>query len=99
MATPATERAVDCGISELKQLLGPRASDAAAVRDHHSHGESYPRRRAPDIVCFPHTTDEVAAILTISARRQFRSSRSARARPSKGTSTPSAAASASTCAR
>jgi D-lactate dehydrogenase (cytochrome) len=68
MSTPATERAVDTALSELKQLLGPRASDAAAVRDHHSRGESYHAPAAPDIVCFPHTTGEVASILTISAR-------------------------------
>src|SRR6188474_911558 len=70
MATPATDRAVDRALSELKQLLGPRASDAAAVRDHHSRGESYHAPAAPDIVCFPHTTGEVAAILRMSARLQ-----------------------------
>src|SRR5258708_37025006 len=57
-------------ILDLKQLLGARASDADAVRDHHSRGESYHAPAAPDIVCFPHTTDEVAAILKISARWQ-----------------------------
>ena len=50
---------------ELRQLLGPRANDAAVVRDHHSHGESYHTPAAPDVVCFPHTTDEVAAIVRI----------------------------------
>src|SRR5260221_6112501 len=70
MATPASERAVDTAISALKQLLGPRATDVAAVRDHHSRGESYHAPALPDVVCFPHTTDEVAAILTISARLQ-----------------------------
>jgi D-lactate dehydrogenase (cytochrome) len=70
MATPASDRAVDSAISELKQLLGSRASDVAAVREHHSHGESYHAPAPPAIVCFPHTTDEVAAIVTISARWQ-----------------------------
>ncbi len=56
---------------ELKALLGARANDTAAVREHHSHGESYHTPAAPDIVCFPHTTDEVAAILKISARRRI----------------------------
>jgi len=50
---------------ELKQLLGTRANDAAAVRDHHSRGESYHVPAPPDIVCFPHTTDEVAAIVRV----------------------------------
>src|SRR5438132_5827020 len=64
--TPAA-RAIDAATDELKQVLGSRASDAAAVREHHSRGESYHAPALPDIVCFPHTTDEVAAILRISA--------------------------------
>jgi D-lactate dehydrogenase (cytochrome) len=70
MATPATEAALESAIRELRALLGSRTSDAAAVREHHSHGESYHAPAAPDVVCFPHSTDEVAAILAISARRQ-----------------------------
>ncbi len=57
----------ESAISALKDLLGPRASDAAAVRDHHSHGESYHLHAPPDIVCFPSTTAEVAAIVRIAA--------------------------------
>jgi D-lactate dehydrogenase (cytochrome) len=53
-------------IAALKTLLGSRASDAAAVREHHSHGESYHVPAEPDVVCFPHTTDEVAAIVRVS---------------------------------
>ena len=70
MATPASDRALDSAVSELKQLLGSRASDVAAVREHHSHGESYHTPAPPAIVCFPHTTGEVAAIVTTSARWQ-----------------------------
>jgi D-lactate dehydrogenase (cytochrome) len=51
--------------TQLKALLGPRASDAEAVRDHHSHGESYHVPAAPDVVCFPTTTDEVVEIVRI----------------------------------
>jgi D-lactate dehydrogenase (cytochrome) len=54
-------------IGALKELLGARASDAAAIRDHHSHGESYHRHAPPDIVCFPASTAEVAAIVRIAA--------------------------------
>ncbi len=57
-------------VRELKQLLGSRATDAAAVRDHHSRGESYHAPAAPDVVCFPRTTEEVAEILKLSARYQ-----------------------------
>src|SRR5471032_2153162 len=66
---PTTTRAsADSAIAALKQLFGARANDTAAVREHHSHGESYHSPAAPDIVCFPHTTDEVAEIVKISAR-------------------------------
>src|SRR2546425_11742978 len=63
----AGARAIQAASEALKRLLGSRANDSAAVRDHHSHGESYHVHAAPDIVCFPHTTDEVAEILKISA--------------------------------
>jgi D-lactate dehydrogenase (cytochrome) len=59
--------AVGAALAELKRLLGARATDAASVREHHSRGESYHRAAAPDLVCFPGTTDEVAAIVRISA--------------------------------
>src|SRR5258708_36897220 len=68
MALPATERAVDAVITELQRLLGTRATAAATVRDHHSRGESYHAPAMPDVVCFPHTTEEIAAILNISGR-------------------------------
>jgi D-lactate dehydrogenase (cytochrome) len=57
-------------IEALKELLGTRANDTPAVREHHSRGESYHPPAAPDVVCFPRTTDEVAGILKISARYQ-----------------------------
>ena len=61
---PASDQAaLESAIRELRALLGSRATDAAAVREHHSHGESYHAPAAPDVVCFPRTTDEVAAIL------------------------------------
>jgi D-lactate dehydrogenase (cytochrome) len=68
-ATPTTP-AVEAAIAELKRMLGTRATDAAAIREHHSHGESYHPPAAPDVVCFPATTDEVADILKVSARFQ-----------------------------
>ena len=65
---PITHYPITDVLAALKALLGTRANDAAAVRDHHSHGESYHVPAAPDVVCFPRTTDEVAAILKISQR-------------------------------
>jgi D-lactate dehydrogenase (cytochrome) len=60
--------AIAQAIVELKGRLGPRATDAASVREHHSHGESYHTPALPDVVCFPTTTEEVSAIAAISAR-------------------------------
>ena len=60
--------AIPAALIELKALLGSRVSDAAVVREHHSHGESYHPPAAPDLVCFPATTAEVAAIAGISQR-------------------------------
>ncbi len=70
MTTTRDTSAIQRAVAELKALLGARASDAVAVRDHHSHGESYHPPAAPDVVCFPATRDEVVAIVTISARHQ-----------------------------
>ncbi len=67
MSAPAAAHTIRAASHELKQLLGGRANDTAAVREHHSHGESYHTPAAPDIVCFPHTTDETAAIMRIAA--------------------------------
>jgi D-lactate dehydrogenase (cytochrome) len=67
MATDAAAPPVATAIDALKHLLGSRANDTAAVRDHHSRGESYHTPAAPDIVCFPQTTAEVSAIVNIAA--------------------------------
>jgi D-lactate dehydrogenase (cytochrome) len=70
MATSPDAAARAGATAALKALLGARATDAAAVRDHHSHGESYHPPAAPDVVCFPRSTDEVVAIVDISRRFQ-----------------------------
>jgi D-lactate dehydrogenase (cytochrome) len=53
--------------AELQSLLGSRATTAVVQREHHSHGESYHPPALPDIVCFPHSTQEVSEIVKISA--------------------------------
>src|SRR4051812_30955282 len=68
MVTRVSTSGLEQVVAELKALLGARASDAAAVCGHHSRGESYHAPAAPDVVCLPHTTDEVAAIVRVSAR-------------------------------
>jgi D-lactate dehydrogenase (cytochrome) len=68
---PTSSSAVGAALADLRTLLGARVSDADAVREHHSHGESWHAPAAPDIVCFPETTAEVAAIMAVSQRYQL----------------------------
>jgi len=64
----AGTRAIEEAIAELRGILGERVSDAPAVREHHSHGESYHAPAPPDLVCFPQSAEEVAAIAGVSRR-------------------------------
>jgi D-lactate dehydrogenase (cytochrome) len=66
--TPPSREQMQGAIAELTTLLAGRATTADAVREHHSHGESYHPAALPDVVCFPHSTEEVSAILKISAK-------------------------------
>lgn len=50
-------------IDELRGLLGDRVSTADAVREHHSHAESWHAPARPDAVVFPLSTAEVAAVV------------------------------------
>ncbi len=68
MVSSTTPGAIGAAIAALKQLLGPRASDAPVVREHHSHGESYHAPAPPDVVCFPSTVEEVVEIVRVSMR-------------------------------
>ena len=53
----------------LRGLLGERVTAVAAVREHHSHGESYHAPAAPDLVAYPRTTEEISAIVRAAAER------------------------------
>lgn len=55
-------------VSDLRALLGDRVSTAAAVRDHHSHGESWHAAAEPDAVVYPETTEEVSAVVKACVR-------------------------------
>jgi D-lactate dehydrogenase (cytochrome) len=50
-------------LEALHAVLGDRLSTAAAVREHHSHGESWHAAALPDAVAFPESTAEVAAVV------------------------------------
>src|SRR5271163_1354060 len=69
-SNPTVPNATSLGAAttELQSLLGSRATTAVVQREHHSHGESYHPPALPDIVCFPHSTQEVSEIMRISAR-------------------------------
>ncbi len=58
----------DSLIAELRDVIGDRASTAAAVRDHHGSGEDYFPPKPPDAVCFAHSTEEVSELVSICAR-------------------------------
>lgn len=66
--TPPGAAQIEGAVTELKSLLGQRATTAEAVREHHSHGESYHPAALPDVVCYPQSTEEVSAIMKISAK-------------------------------
>ncbi|MDA0230002.1 MAG: FAD-binding protein [Proteobacteria bacterium] len=66
MATQSLPR--ENAISELSQLLGDRLTTSAAVRDQHANGEcGVYTPQPPDAVAFPHSTEEVSAIVSICA--------------------------------
>ena len=69
LARPVRERIQDA-ISDLKSLLSDGVTTAEVIREHHSHGESYHPAALPDAVCFPKSTEEVSAIMKISAKHQ-----------------------------
>src|ERR1017187_3574867 len=66
----STHQRMEEAVRELKALLDRRASTVESVRGNHSHGESYHPAALPDVVCFPHSTEEVSEILKISAKHQ-----------------------------
>jgi D-lactate dehydrogenase (cytochrome) len=55
-------------LAELQAAVGDRASVNATQIEHHSHSESWHPPAAPDVVVFPTSTDEVAAIVRVAAR-------------------------------
>src|SRR5215471_16568984 len=58
-------KAVADVIAKLTGDYGDRAVTTQAVREHHSHGEGLADAGLPDVVVFPHTNDEVAAIVRL----------------------------------
>jgi D-lactate dehydrogenase (cytochrome) len=57
----------DALLGHLQDICGPRVSTGVAVRDHHSHGESWHPPGVPDAVLFPESTGEVSRIVAACA--------------------------------
>ncbi len=58
-------------LDALHALLGQRLSTARAVRERHGKDETYHPGAPPDAVAFPHSTDEVSAIVKICAAHRI----------------------------
>ncbi len=58
-------------LEPLRAILGDRVSTSDAVREHHSHGESWHAPGLPDFVVFPTTTAEVSAIVKLCAEQRM----------------------------
>ena len=54
-------------LAELRAVVGERLSTAHSVREQHGRDESYHPSAPPDVVVFPDTTEEVAAIVRVCA--------------------------------
>jgi D-lactate dehydrogenase (cytochrome) len=52
-------------LERLSALLGDRVTTNTNIRDQHGHDEGYQPGQPPDVVVFPVTTDEVAAVASI----------------------------------
>ncbi|MDE3155492.1 MAG: FAD-binding protein [Acidobacteriota bacterium] len=63
--------AVAGALADLQARLGDRVTAAEAVREHHSRGESYHAPAAPDLVCFPESTEEVRDIVLAAVRHNL----------------------------
>ncbi len=62
---------LETALDELKALLGDRLSTGHAIREQHSHDESWHAGKLPDAVCFATDTGEVSRIVAICSRHRI----------------------------
>jgi D-lactate dehydrogenase (cytochrome) len=62
---------LEIALDELKELFGTRLTTSKAVRDHHSHDESWHPAHLPDAVCFANSAEEVSRTMTICSRHRI----------------------------
>ncbi|HEX5763948.1 MAG TPA: FAD-linked oxidase C-terminal domain-containing protein [Woeseiaceae bacterium] len=67
-APSKTSKNLKAALDALQSLLGEKFSSGMAVRDHHSHDESWHSAKRPDAVCFAESTEDVAGALAICHR-------------------------------
>ena len=60
----------DTLVEELRGIPGANLSTAAAVREHHSRGESHHPASPPHAVVFPETTEDVQAVVRACVRHR-----------------------------
>jgi D-lactate dehydrogenase (cytochrome) len=58
-------RDIDGVKKRIHEVIGDRITDSKAARESHGSSEAYQTLRAPDLVAFPESTAEVAAIVRI----------------------------------
>jgi D-lactate dehydrogenase (cytochrome) len=63
--------AVSAALEEIRALLGERLSTAIAVREQHGKDQTYHPGAPPDAVGFPHSTEEVSAIVKVCAANRL----------------------------
>src|SRR5882724_2866919 len=63
-ARPTTDE-VAAIVDTLTHDFGARAKTSAAIREQHGHGEGLADAALPDVVVFPHSNEEVAAIVRL----------------------------------
>jgi D-lactate dehydrogenase (cytochrome) len=63
--------AVSAALEEIRALLGERLSTAIAVREQHGKDQTYHPGAPPDAVAFPHSTEEVSAIVEVCAAHRL----------------------------
>ena len=67
----STIKSLAIALDELKELFGTRLTTSKAVRDHHSHDESWHPAHLPDAVCFVNSAEEVSRAIAICSRHRI----------------------------
>jgi D-lactate dehydrogenase (cytochrome) len=64
-------KSLEIALDELKELFGTRLTTSKAVRDHHSHDESWHPAHLPDAVCFVNNAEEVSRTNAICSKHRI----------------------------